>query len=51
MTTDNLDIMKEITNEGSGETEGCLMQAVWITNIVLLVINVIVWGNVLWVIE
>jgi hypothetical protein len=45
----NLSIMKEITNEGSGEGEGCLMQAVWITNIVLLLINVIVWGNVLWV--
>ena len=43
--------MREITNKGDGETEGCLMQAVWITNFALLLINIIVWGNVLWVIE
>ena len=45
----SLSIMHELTNEAGGETEGCLMQAVWATNAVLLLINVIVWGNVLWV--
>lgn len=49
MMTDNLDIMKEITNEGSGEGPGCLMQALWLGAAILAVVNAIVWPTVLWV--
>lgn len=45
----DLDLVHEITNEGSGESEGCLMQAMWLGNMLLLFVNVIVWGSVLWV--
>lgn len=44
-----IDLVHEITNEGSGESEGCLMQALWLGNGILLVVNLTVWGSVLWV--
>lgn len=44
-----MSIVYEITNEGSGEGPGCLMQAVWLGVGALALVNIIVWPVVLWV--